>query len=242
MRLQDKHAIVTGAASGLGAAITRRFVEEGAQVLAVDLAAHDGESSAGGSVLEVRADVCSATDLRRVVGIAEQRWGRIDILCNSAGINIAPAPLAETDEADFDRVMGVNARAVFLAMKHVIPVMVAGGGGAVINIASIGSFVAQSGFSAYYASKGACLMLTRAAAMDYAQQGVRVNAICPGVIDTPMLEPLGGAVTEPMKALHPVGRFGRPEEIAAFAVLLASDECTFATGASFVVDGGRTAT
>jgi NAD(P)-dependent dehydrogenase (short-subunit alcohol dehydrogenase family) len=153
------------------------------------------------------------------------------------------APVADFDEETFDRVLAVNVRGPFLGMKHAIPLMLEGGGGSMINMASIGSFVAQPNSCAYLSSKGAVLMLTKTAALEYARQGIRINAICPGGIETPLV---AGAMSaerlDVFRELHPVGRLGRPEEIAAMAVFLASDESSFATGAAFVVDGGRTAT
>jgi NAD(P)-dependent dehydrogenase (short-subunit alcohol dehydrogenase family) len=236
--LAGKRALLTGGSSGIGAAIAGRLIADGAAVVTVDLA----PSPRGLAVAEhIVADVTEAEAVRTAVETAVELLGGIDILCNSAGISPPPKPLAEIEIAEFDRVMSVNTRSVFLLMKAAIPTMVAGGGGAIINIASIGSFVAQPGFAPYYASKGACLMLTRAAAVDYAAAGIRANAICPGVVETPLLDSLAPDHRERMVGLHPVGRLGEAGEIAAMAAFLASDECRFATGAAFTVDGGRTA-
>lgn len=235
--LSGKRALITGGSSGIGAAIAARLIDDGAAVVTVDLApAPDGLDVAD----DVVADVTEADEVSAAVESVVKRLGGIDILCNSAGISPPPKLLAEIELEEFDRVMAVNTRSVFLTMNAAIPTMVAGGGGAVINIASIGSFVAQPGFVPYYASKGACMMLTRAAAVEYAAAGVRANAICPGVVETPLLDALASDHRERMARLHPVGRLGRAEEIAAMAAFLASDECTFATGAAFTVDGGRT--
>lgn len=240
-RLENKAIVVTGGASGIGRALVDRFLDEGAAVLCADQSsAEDITCASPERFTALQADVTSEADARLVVETALARWGRLDGLCNCAGIQIQPAKVADTSPADFRRVMDVNVLGIFLMMRAAIPTMLEQTKGAIVNLASIGSFIAQRGFPAYYASKGACLMLTRAAAVDYADCGIRVNAICPGVIETPMLRQLTDERVEPMKALHPVGRFGQPEEIAAMAVLLMSDECTFATGSAFVIDGGRT--
>lgn len=237
--LTGKRALVTGGASGIGAAIASRLAADGAVVMVVDLNECEFEES---SIATHVADVTDPGAVEGAVDTTVERFGGLDVICNVAGINLTPRSLADTSLEDFERVMNVNARAVFLGMKAAIPRLLEAGGGAIINIASVASFVANPGFASYYSSKGACMMLTRAAAVDYARQNIRVNAICPGIISTPILEALPAERVEELYSQYIVGRLGQPSEIAAVASLLASDECTYATGAAFMVDGGRTAT
>ncbi len=248
-RLAERVAIVTGAGQGIGEAIARRFAEEGAVVVAAHRSEDKGEGlvetirAGGAEALYVRTDVTREADVRRLVSATVERFGRLDILCNNAGVGLLRSVVNSTEE-EYDYVMDVNVRGVFLCCKHVIPVMLGQGGGAVINLASVASFVGFRNDAAYCASKGAVLMLTRQLSLDYAGSGVRVNAICPGFIETPELrhyveqqEDPAAALAE-VVALHPIGRIGRPDEVAAVAAFLASDESSFVTGASIVADGG----
>jgi NAD(P)-dependent dehydrogenase (short-subunit alcohol dehydrogenase family) len=242
-------AIVTGATGGMGAAISRRFVEAGADVVATDL--HDAAgaelvASCGdlpGSMTFVAADVADATAVAAVVASAVERYSRLDCAVNAAAIELETVPLADCADEDFDRIMAVNVRGIFLSMKHELRAMVAAGnGGAIVNIASTNSFRPQHDQPAYTASKHAVLGLTRSAAMDYAAHDIRVNAICPGAIDTPMLraamERRNRDADAVAKRLSNFGRFGRPEEIADAALWLCSEGSTFTTGHALAVDGG----
>jgi len=246
MRLDGKVAIVTGAAGGIGTALAQRFVAEGASVVLGDV---NGAQEAlakelGERAVAVDADVATEEGAAALVAAARQQWGRLDILVNNAGIDGTPAPLADCGVEDFDRVLAVNLRGAFLTMRAAIPPMVEGGGGSVINIGSVLARVAVGYLPAYCASKGGLVQLTKSAALGYATAGVRVNVISPGVIRTPMLDAFFGQMPEAAEAAvaqHPVGRIGTPEEVAALAVYLASDEAKFVTGADFAVDGGYTA-
>ena len=244
-RLENKIAVVTGAGSGIGKAIVERFAEEGcAGIIAADVSGKQEQvaRACGGPVLAMQVDVSSGDDVEEMIETTRQRWGRLDILVNNAGIASARKPLHEVDEGDFDRVYAVNVKGQFLGMKYGIPLMLESGGGSIINTASIGALVAQPNSSPYLSSKGAGLMLTKAAALEYAQRGIRINAICPGTIDTGILASMDAEMRQRFAEMHPIGRLGRAEEIASMAVFLASDESTFCIGAAFVVDGGRTAT
>lgn len=244
-RLSGKVAVVTGSASGLGESIAMAFAQEGALVVGVDQRQRRRRPGVvdDDGIEELVADVSQPTEVEQVFAEVARRTGRLDVLCHCAGVLIdTDTPLCEVDVVAFDKTLEVNVRGTFLTMKYGIPLIADSGGGSVINLASIAGLVAQPGAAAYIASKGAVLMMTRAAALDYARRGVRVNAICPGTIETPMIESLPRERIAALEELHPVGRLGQAKDIAATAVFLASEDCTFATGASFIIDGGRTAT
>ncbi|HVL25363.1 MAG TPA: glucose 1-dehydrogenase [Thermomicrobiales bacterium] len=249
MRLAGKVILVTGAASGMGRVATRMFVEQGAKVIAADideaaLHAAVGEIGDREAVLPVTGNVASDADVRRVIDEGMARFGALNVIYNNAGIMPGEdTSVIETSEDTWERVLDVNLKSIFLVCKHGIPRLIDAGGGSVINIAS---FVALMGCTvpqdAYTASKGGVLSLTRSLAVQYGQQGVRANAICPGPIMTPMLETLFPNEEEKMKRLNriPLGRFGRAEDIVWAGVFLASDESSWMTGSQFVVDGGIT--
>ena len=251
--LEGRVAVVTGAAGGMGRAITLALAGAGAAVLAGDLAVEGGEAVAaearehGADVAFVRLDVADADSVESFVGATVDRHGRLDAAVNAAAVEFETVPLAECEDADFDRMIAVNLRSVFLCCKHELRAMVAAGaGGSIVNIASTNSFRPQPAQPAYTASKHGVLGLTRSAAMDYARHGIRVNAICPGAIDTPMLraamERRGRDPGEVAGRLSRFGRFGRPDEIARAALWLCSDESSFTTGHALAVDGGMLAT
>lgn len=251
--LSGRVAVVTGATGGMGRAITRRLAEAGAHVVATDLAtdhADDLLSTAeglSGDISFVAGDVSDATDMERIVGDAVNRHGRLDCAVNAAAIEYETLPLADCPDDDFDQIMAVNVRGVFLATKYEIRAMIeAGNGGAIVNIASTNAYRPQHGQPAYTASKHAVLGLTKSAAMDYARHSIRVNAICPGAIDTPMLrnaiERRNGDAAEVARRLSRFNRFGDPREIAEAALWLCSDASSFTTGHDIAVDGGMLAT
>jgi NAD(P)-dependent dehydrogenase (short-subunit alcohol dehydrogenase family) len=249
MRLQGKVAVITGAGSGMGRVAAQLFAAEGASVVVAEFAAPAGEetvrlvSDAGGTASSVRADVSREEDARAMVDAAVERYGRIDVLYNNAGIMPeADHSVVDTDVDVWDQVMAVNLRGVFLGCKYAIPRMVEQGSGSIINVSS---FVALLGCSvpqdAYTASKGAVLSLTRSLAVQFGPNGVRANAICPGPIETPLLMDWllkDEAAKQLRLARNPTGRFGKPEEIVNAAIYLASDESRWTNGAQFVVDGG----
>jgi NAD(P)-dependent dehydrogenase (short-subunit alcohol dehydrogenase family) len=249
-RLEGKVAFVTGAASGIGAASALRFAQEGACVAGFDLNPARGgdwieaEKAAPGTRF-ARGDVRSEQDLATAVADARRHFGRIDVLMNSAGVaGGGPVHLISLD--DWDRVVDVNLRGTFLASRQVLPLMLEQGGGAIVNVASVEGVEGFEGGSAYNASKGAVVLLTRNMAIDYGRRGIRVNAICPGFIETPLFEDVFGnpALAEQRERIRDacqLGRFGRPREIADAALFLASDEASYVTGHALVVDGGYTA-
>lgn len=243
MRLNHKVAVVTGGSSGFGAGICRRFASEGAKVVVADLL-ESGQAIAQeiGGVF-VAADVTKDEDSRRMVQTAVDRFGRVDIVVNNAGLPQPPAPVEQTTEAQFDRLMDVNAKAIFLAAKHVVPAMRRQGGGVILNTVSVAAIRPRPNLTAYNASKGAALVMSKSLAIELAPDRIRVNAICPGPGDTPMLAVFVGGDSEadraPFLSSIPLGRLCSPEDVANAMVFLASDEASFITGVVLEVDGGR---
>ncbi len=251
-RLAGKVALVTGAASGIGAETARRLAREGAAVMLSDRDA-EGEaiaaeiSAAGGRAEFRRHDVASEADWAAIVAATVAAFGKLTILVNNAGVAGAGLELLSHTLDDWRRITSINLDGVFLGMRHCGPAMIAAGGGSVINLSSILGKVGMAGASAYCASKGGVLLLTKAAAVEWAPLGIRVNSVHPGFIDTPMVANVihesenGNELRERLVAAHPIGRTGVPREIADAIVFLASDESSFMTGGEMVVDGGYTA-
>jgi NAD(P)-dependent dehydrogenase (short-subunit alcohol dehydrogenase family) len=250
-RLEGKVALITGAGSGIGKTAATLFAEEGAPVVVADVVDDAGESTAkqiedaGGRAAFVHADVSSGEEVEAMVEFAVKTFGGLHVLMNNAGIfHPADESVTNTEEDIWDRVMAINLKGVFLGCKHGIPAMLGSGGGSIINIAS---FVALMGAAtpqiAYTASKGGVLSMTREIAVEFARKNIRVNALCPGPIETPLLaELLADPARRERRLVHiPIGRFGQAREIANAALFLASDESSLITGATFVVDGGITA-
>lgn len=249
MRLENKNAIVTGGAGGIGRATSLAFAAEGASVAVVDLNAEAAEAvaqeirAAGGTAVAIAADVSNEDDIVRVVETAKDSFGGIDVVFNNAGI-IRRTTAVETTVEEWDRVFGVNVRAIFLMCKHVVPIMKANGGGSIVNTGSGWGLKGGGQAISYCASKGAVVNMTRALAIDHGPDGIRVNSVNPGDVDTGMLRDearqLGqdqtGFLAE--AAERPLNRMGQPSEIAAAVVWLASDEASYVTGAALVVDGG----
>jgi NAD(P)-dependent dehydrogenase (short-subunit alcohol dehydrogenase family) len=246
-RLDGKVALITGAASGMGKVAAALFALEGARVVLADVGDDAGEATAreiGDGAVYVHADVSIAGDAERMVAASVELFGKLDVLYNNAGIFPADdAGVTDTPEETWDRVMSINLKGVFLGCKYGIPAMLSSGGGSIINVAS---FVALMGAAtpqiAYTASKGGVLSMTREIAVEFARRGISANALCPGPIETPLLQELmSDPARRQRRLVHiPVGRLGQAEEIANAALFLASDESSFVTGATFVVDGGIT--
>ena len=249
MRLENKIAIITGAGSGMGRAASLLFAKEGAKIAAVDINAEAAEETAkrikseGGTAFSMRVDVSKSSDTTAMVDETIKRLGPPNVLYNNAGIEGEGGFLAQLSEEAFDRVIAINLRGVWLGMKAALPQMIKNGGGSIINTASIAGLVANKGAAHYCASKAGVIALTRVAAMEYGRYNIRVNAICPGAIDTPMVERINAASGAPANSgarTSFFGRVGKPEEIAKTALFLASDDSSFATGAPFIIDGGWT--
>ncbi len=247
MRLAGKVALITGAGSGMGRVAASLFAREGAKVAAVDI----NEASAretvaaiareGGEAFAMRVDVSNSEDTCAMCDETVRRFGGLDLQYNNAGIEGEGGFLAQLSEEAFDRVIAINLRGVWLGMKYALPHLIKRGGGSIINTASVAGLVGIKGAAAYCAAKAGVISLTRVAALEYGRYNIQVNCICPGVIDTPMVERVseeGGVTSQANDRLSVLGRIGKPEEIARTALFLASDDAPFATGAPFVIDGG----
>ncbi len=249
MKLDGRVALITGAGSGMGRAMAMLFAEHGAAIGAVDLdvtsarSTADAVGAAGGSAIAVHCDVADGTSVERAVAEVVDALGGVSLLCNNAGMLDDYAPLLDTSEELWDRIIDVNLKGMFLCARAVLPHMIGGGGGVIINTASIAGIVAGAGGTAYTASKHGVIGLTRQISLDYGSQGIRVNAICPGAVETGMTKAIldsgDAAVMEAVRSV-PAGRHSQPEEIANLALFLASDESSFMHGAAVVIDGGWT--
>ncbi len=251
MRLYGKVSLITGAGSGIGRATAKCFAREGATVVAVDVNADAAQTTQeaieamGGQCLGLGVDVTEEAQVKDAIATTVQNFGRLDILYNNAGISILK-PITETTEEDLDKLLGVNLKGVFFGCKHGIIQMLTQGGGIIINTASELGLVGQPLYGAYCATKGGVLALTRALASEWAAKNIRINAICPGPIDTPMIHAEFNLASDPaaeekaaVEAI-PVGRLGKPEDIARVALFLATSDADFVQGAAIVADGGKT--
>ncbi|MFT5174956.1 MAG: NAD(P)-dependent dehydrogenase (short-subunit alcohol dehydrogenase family) [Gammaproteobacteria bacterium] len=256
MNFSNKVALITGGANGIGRAAALAFAARGAKVVVVDRDADGAKATAaiitqqGGDATPVIADVTKSADVQAYVKAALDAYGSIDCFFNNAGIEGKIAPIAEYEEDVFDAVMAVNVKGVFLGLRYVLPVMIEQGSGAIVNTASIAGMLGSPGMPAYVASKHAVMGLTKCAAGETSRQGVRVNAVCPGPIDTRMVQDLAVQMSpdDPSKvrtsyeSAIPLGRYGTAEEVANVVIFLCSDLASNVTGAQYTVDGGRTAT
>jgi 3-oxoacyl-[acyl-carrier protein] reductase len=251
MRLQDKVAVVTGAASGFGEGIARRFAAEGAKVVLADLNDPAGEAIAaeigaagGGATTYVHADVTDSAQVKAMIGAAVENFGRLDILVNNAGVSHKRNSMIEVSEADFDRTFAVNVKSIYLAAIEAVPLFRAQGSGCIVNISSTAAISPRAGLTWYNGSKGAVNTITKSMAVELAPDQIRVNAICPVAGDTPLLATFMGKPDTPENrapflATIPLGRLSTPEDIANAALYLASDEASLLTGVLLEVDGGR---
>ena len=244
-----KVAFVTGAGTGIGRATALAFAGEGAGVVVADVSEQGNRETArmieaaGGRALAVACDVRRAEDVKAALDKAVETFGRLDVAFNNAGVEQPIMPAADLTEEEWDRIVDIDLRGVLLCMKHEIPLMLEQGGGAIVNTSSGAGVKGFAGQAAYCAAKYGIVGLTKAAALDYALQNIRVNAVCPGIIETPMMDRFSGGTPEGRERVisqEPIGRMGKPEEIAAAVVWLCSDAASFVTGHALVADGGQT--
>ena len=247
---EGKVALVTGGGSGIGRATALAFARDGARVVIGNRNVQRGEETvsmiraAGGTASFRRTDILVAADIEALVKHAVSEYGGLDLAFNNAGIEGEPRPLAEQTEANYDAVMDVNVKGVWLSMKYEIPRMLKQGGGAIVNCSSVAGLVGFPGFAIYIASKHAVIGLTKTAALEYSAQGIRINAVNPAVIDTEMVDRWAASMNmkkDDLNTFHPIGRIGRVEEVAEAVLWLRSGKASFVTGHSLIVDGGFTA-
>ena len=249
MRLDNRVALISGGARGMGAAEAKMFAAEGAKVVIGDVLEEEGRQTEaainelGGECLFVHLEVTDEGSWTQAIAETISRFGKLDILVNNAGVGGDRGRLEDTSEEVWDRIMDINAKGVFLGTKAAIPEMRRAGGGSIINISSIYGLVGSGGSSAYHASKGAVRLLTKSTAIQYASEGIRVNSVHPGIIDTPMTEAILADPERNQRWISgtPLGRRGKPEDVAYGVLFLASDESSFMTGSELVIDGGWTA-
>jgi NAD(P)-dependent dehydrogenase (short-subunit alcohol dehydrogenase family) len=250
-RFENRVALVTGGSLGIGRATAIAFAAEGAKVVVANRGIEEGEETVkiikenGGEAIFVQTDVSSSSDVEALVKKTIDTYGRLDCAFNNAGISGSMRPMIDLKEEDWDRVLDINLKGIWLCMKYEIPFMLEQGGGSIVNMSSVlGLGATTLGLSAYIASKHGIIGLTKAAALEYAQKGIRINAVCPGYIHTPMIDAAASRIPgfyNQIAQLHPVGRIGAPEEIAEAVLWLCSDASSFVTAHSLVIDGGLVA-
>ena len=246
-RFLNKMAVVTGAGSGIGKTIVKAYAEQGAKVIVSDINDEHGHAvvkaiqDLGGTAYYIKANTADPEQVEALIAKTVEHYGRLDIMCNNAGIGGTPAPAAETSIEDWKKIIDINFNGVFYGCKYATQQMLKNGGGAIVNIASIHSITAVAGHVGYAASKHGVLGLTRNFGVEYASQNIRVNAVGPGYIDTPLLDELPAEQKQGLVSLHPIGRLGNAEEVAKLVLFISSDEATFINGSNYNNDGGYTA-
>lgn len=242
--LENKIPLVTGAGSGIGRAVAIAYATAGAKVVVSDINRDGGEQTvaliqqAGGDALFVLANTSLPLDNEALVAATVKHYGALHIACNNAGVSAPPADIGDYEIENWDKVIGVNLSGVFYGMRYQLPALLASGGGAIVNMASILGQVATPQNSAYVAAKHGVVGLTKAAALEYATRGIRINSVGPGYIDTPLLQTMSAEARAPLIAQHPIGRLGKSEEVAELVVWLSSDKASFVTASYYAVDGG----